>query len=102
MPVKPKCLKLNQEVYINMKTKIVTYDAEFYHNGHGMQRDRMLIEMYGEEWLREKKAQGLYGGDWPEEMVGKPKEFYEPPKNTTTEVVRLESLEDLENHARSN
>ena len=92
-----------------MTTKIVTYESDFYHNGHGQQRDRLLIELYGEAWLAEQKAKGLYGGDWPEEMIGKPKEGqsgYVKPDGTlgiaTDEVVKLNSLEDLEKYARSN
>lgn len=85
-------------------TKIVTYQSDFYHNGHSEQRDRMLIEMYGEQWLRDMKAKGYYGGDWPEEMIGKPKQgpsgYYDDQGNVTTcgEVVVLNSLEDLEKH----
>lgn len=54
-------------------TKIVTYRSNFIHNGHSIQRDKLLIEIYGEQWLREQKAKGMYGGDWPEEMLGQPK-----------------------------
>lgn len=82
--------------------KIVTYKSDFIHNGHSMQRDRMLIEMYGEEWLKEQKAKGLYGGDWPEEVIGQPKmeeSCYikeDGTKGVVGEVVQINSLKDLE------
>jgi hypothetical protein len=83
-------------------TKIVTYESDFYHNGHSEQRDRLLIEMYGEQWLADMKAQGHYGGDWPEEIVGTPKTgpsgYYDENGDLRTigEVVKLNSLSDLE------
>ena len=48
-----------------------------------------------------KKAKGYYGGDWPEEMIGQPKQgpsgYYDENGDITTcgEVVMLNSLEDL-------
>lgn len=82
-------------------TKIVTYRSTFIHNGHSEQRDKFLIEMYGEEWLNDQKAKGLYGGDWPESDVGHPKPdisgYIEDGKITTIgDVVILERLTDLE------
>lgn len=88
---------------MSKQTEIVTYDADFYHNGHSMQRDRLLIELYGEEWLREQKSKGFYGGDFPEEMLGKPKQgksgYLDKDGKLVQhgKVVRLESLKDLEN-----
>jgi len=79
-----------------MKTKIVTYDSDFYHNGHGQQRDKLLIELYGEEWLKEQKAKGFYGGDWPDLVVGTKKDVYHPvEKIYTNEIVHLKSIDDL-------
>lgn len=75
--------------------KIVTYDSDFYHNGHGNQRDKLLIEMYGEKWLQEQKALGFYGGDWPDSLIGVKKEFYQPITQAPTEIVKLDSLDDL-------
>lgn len=85
-----------------MSREIVTYDAPFYHNGHSMQRDRLLIELYGEEWLKEQKAKGFYGGDMPAELVGQPKEgksgYYDCDGCFTQygKIVKLNSLDDLQ------
>ena len=89
---------------IEPKSKIVTFQSEFYHNGHSMQRDRLLIEIHGEEWLKEQKAKGLYGGDWPDEIIGTPKNGQSGYINdegrlvTHGEVVILESIDDLTKH----
>jgi len=85
-----------------MKSKIVTYDSDFYHNGHGQQRDRLLIELYGEEWLKEQKSKGFYAGDWADEVVGTKKDGLSGyidengQLSVATDVVRLRSLEDLD------
>lgn len=87
-----------------MATKIVTFKSDFFHNGHSMQRDRLLIEIYGEDWLREQKAKGLYGGDWPEEIIGTPREGQSGYLNEqgelvqAGEVVEIKSLDDLKRH----
>lgn len=79
-----------------METKIVTYDSDFYHNGHGQQRDKLLIELYGEEWLKQQKEKGFYGGDWPDHMLGTKKDLYQPvEKAFTDEIVILKSIDDL-------
>ena len=54
--------------------KPVTYQSKYYHNTHGEKRDEFLTAKFGEEWLKDMKAQGHFGGDWPDEMIGKPKE----------------------------
>lgn len=78
-----------------MKSKIVTYDADFYHNGHGQQRDKLLIELYGEKWLQEQKELGYYGGDWPSSVIGSKKDIYEPVEEAHTEIIKLKSIDDL-------
>jgi hypothetical protein len=54
--------------------KPVTYQSKYYHNTHGQKRDEFLTEKFGEEWLKNMKSKGFFGGDWPDEMIGKPKE----------------------------
>ena len=84
-----------------MKTKIVTYESDFYHNGHSQQRDRLLIEIHGEAWLKEQKAKGLYGGDWPDDIVGTPKHGpsgylkEDGSLAVATDTVKIDSLDDL-------
>ena len=56
-----------------MTFKPVTYQSKFYHNTHGNKRDEFLIEQFGEEWLKDMKAKGHFGGDHPDELIGKPK-----------------------------
>ena len=56
-----------------MKFKPVTYQSKFYHNTHGNKRDEFLIEQFGEEQLKDMKAKGHFGGDHPDELIGKPK-----------------------------
>lgn len=80
-----------------MKSKIVTYDSDFYHNGHSDQRDRLLIELYGEKWLKEQKSLGYYGGDWPDSIIGTKKDLYEPLDHAYTEIVKLKSIDELPN-----
>lgn len=85
-----------------MKTKIVTYESDFYHNGHGQQRDQLLIELYGEEWLKEQKSKGFYGGDWREEIIGttksEPSGYINQDGNLTisTEIIKINSPGDLD------
>jgi len=65
----------------------------------------MLIEMYGEQWLKDMKAKGHYGGDWPEEMIGKPKEGpsgwlkKDGTIDYVTETVKLNTLDDLKKYS---
>jgi hypothetical protein len=47
-----------------------TYQSDYYHNEHGNDRDKFLIEEFGEEWLKDMKAKGYFGGDWSEDIVG--------------------------------
>ena len=80
---------------------IVTYKSDFYHNGHSQQRDRLLIKIYGEEWLREQKSKGYFGGDWPSDVVGTPKPepsgYLDSDGSLVTvgNVIELSSPEDL-------
>jgi len=56
------------------KFEPVTYQSKYYHNTHGQKRDEFLIAKFGEEWLKDMKAQGYFGGDHPEEIIGTLKE----------------------------
>tara|TARA_Y100000034_G_scaffold130189_1_gene188018 strand:+ start:479 stop:733 length:255 start_codon:yes stop_codon:yes gene_type:complete len=56
-----------------MVFKPVTYQSKYYHNTHSEKRDEFLIEEFGEEWLKDMKAKGHFGGEHPLELVGKPK-----------------------------
>ena len=51
-----------------------TYQSDYYHNGHGKDRDDWLREEFGQEWLDDMKAKGYFGGDWCESIVGTKKE----------------------------
>lgn len=54
--------------------KMKTYQSKYYHNEHSNQRDRFLIENFGEDWLNDMKSKGYFGGDWPEEIIGNEKD----------------------------
>ena len=47
-----------------------TFQSKYFHNNHSERRDAFLTEMFGEEWLRDMKAKGYFGGDWCPTMVG--------------------------------
>lgn len=46
------------------------YQSKYFHNEHSKQRDRFLVELHGEEWLKDMKSKGFFGGDFPDEIVG--------------------------------
>lgn len=49
---------------------MITFQSKYFHNKHSEQRDNFLIENFGEEWLKDMKVKGYFGGDWPEELIG--------------------------------
>lgn len=57
-----------------MTVDLKLYQSRYYHNKHSHQRDRFLIEQFGEEWLNNMKTKGFFGGDFPDEIVGTLKE----------------------------
>lgn len=50
-----------------------TYQSKFYHNKHSEDRDKFLIERFGQQWLWEMKSRGYFGGEWSDSVVGTPK-----------------------------
>jgi hypothetical protein len=50
------------------------YQSKYYHNEHSHQRDRFLVKNFGEEWLKDMKSKGFFGGDFPDEIIGTLKE----------------------------
>jgi len=84
--------------------EIVAFKSDFYHNGHSMQRDRLLICIHGKKWLEDMKAKGYFGADWPDEIIGTPKEgdsgYIDENGNVAQagRVVELKSLEDLDKY----
>lgn len=55
-------------------SELKLYQSKYYHNEHSRQRDRFLIQNFGEEWLKDMKSRGFFGGDFPDEIVGTLKE----------------------------
>lgn len=53
----------------------VVYQSRYYHNTHSEKRDEFLITNFGEDWLKNMKAKGYFGGDWCSTMIGKPKGY---------------------------
>jgi len=59
--------------------KPICYQSTKYHNSHSEARDKFLIENFGEEWLRDMKSKGHFGGDWCPTMIGQPKDGLSSP-----------------------
>ena len=51
----------------------VVYQSRYYHNTHSEKRDEFLIANFGEDWLKDMKQKGYFGGDWCPTLIGKPK-----------------------------
>jgi len=51
----------------------VVYQSRYYHNTHSEKRDDFLIANFGEDWLKDMKYKGHFGGDWCPSMIGQPK-----------------------------